>query len=230
MFRRPNPQTPDLPHAQRAPTSGRPDSAPRLRRRELLSLGAGAVGALLPVALIPKRSAAQAIRQCTPGQREALPLTPPNIEGPFYRAGAPETTVLDAEGRIQIGGRVLDTHCRPVRNGVLEVWHANSDGEYDAQGYRYRAVIRCNGEGQYSFRTAHPGYYRAGGIVRPAHIHVKVYGDGRPTLTTQLYFQGDSYQDSDPWFRQSLVLYSPPLGCGWQDPAAPRQMGFEFVV
>jgi protocatechuate 3,4-dioxygenase beta subunit len=33
--------------------------------------------------------------------------------------------------------------------------------------------------------------------MRPPHIHVKVHKAGYPTLTTQVYFSGNAYNDDD---------------------------------
>ena len=43
-----------------------------------------------------------------------------------------------------------------------------------------------------------PAPYAIGGGVRPAHIHVIVSADGRPSLVTELVFEGDPHLASDP--------------------------------
>ena len=47
-----------------------------------------------------------------------------------------------------------------------------------------RGSQRSNDEGQVSFTTVYPGWYRG----RTPHIHVKVFLDDRTVLTTQIYF------------------------------------------
>ena len=195
------------------------------RRTMLAAMGAGWVSALtMPGA---GSAFAQARSECGP-------LTPANAEGPFYRrvrsAWAPETETLNADGRLIISGRVQGATCGPARNGVIEVWQANEEGEYDLQGFRDRGVVRCDADGQFSFRTVRPGHYLNGRRYRPAHIHVKVHADGRPTLTTQLYFAGDPYNASDAWFRDSLLLRDAPTGCSAPNPARPQHKHFAFVV
>lgn len=185
-------------------------------------MGAGFAGALAaPVFAQSSRG---------PVYDECGELTPANAEGPFYRPRAPETASLNSEGRLFIGGTVLDTSCGPVSNGVIEVWQANEEGEYDLQGFRNRGVVRCNAAGQFSFRTVRPGHYLNGRRYRPAHIHVKVHADGRPTLTTQLYFARDPYNANDAWFRDTLVLRDSPQGCSAPDPASVERKHFTFVV
>ena len=42
------------------------------------------------------------------------------------------------------------------------------------------------------FRTILPGKYLNGNSFRPSHIHFKISAPGFSTLTTQLYFEGDT--------------------------------------
>lgn len=175
------------------------------------SLGTLALGALGPSHVVLAQGACEA-------------RTEPNIEGPFFRAGAP---FRDALGHgLVIGGTVRDTACRPMRDAVMEVWHANAEGEYDLSGYTYRGRLRTDDAGRYRISTIVPGRYLNGATYRPAHIHVKVHANGRPPLTTQLYFPRDRYNERDPWFRPSLRLAFMPPG----STPAPRQARFEFVV
>src|SRR5262245_27062174 len=81
---------------------------------------------------------------------ETLTPTPECIEtlddmqGPFYRAGAPERTDLtDASmpaewTRLTVSGTVLDPDCRPIAGALLDVWQADGTGAYDNVGYRFR--------------------------------------------------------------------------------------------
>src|SRR5688572_25261525 len=64
--------------------------------------------------------------------------TEPNIEGPFYKGGAPVRSVLAQgeegqplllEGRVFVAGPT----CRPM-SCVLHVWHADHRGRYDLDG------------------------------------------------------------------------------------------------
>ena len=151
--------------------------------------------------------------------------TEPNIEGPFFRPGAPARNVLDAQGHLQIRGVVRDPGCRPMGDAVMEVWHADREGEYDNLGFTHRGTLRTDAAGRYRIETIVPGRYLNGSSYRPAHIHVKVHANGRPPLTTQLYFPGDPHNERDPWFRDSLVLRMAPPGCGQITHA-----GFDFVL
>lgn len=141
-----------------------------------------------------------------------------NIEGPYYRAGAPERTSLLEPGMvgspIDIQGRVTGLDCSRGLAGVeLDIWHATSDGHYDNDGtmrlgqrYLLRGRLRTDAEGRYRVSTILPGRYLNGPQYRPAHVHVKVRASGFNELTTQLYFPGDPYNDIDPFIHRSLVM------------------------
>lgn len=153
------------------------------------------------------------------------PPTEPNIEGPFYRPGARSRSALSERPHLSISGSIRDTRCRPMAGAVMEVWQADEAGEYDLSGDRFRGVLRADAAGLFHLETITPGRYLNGASYRPAHLHVKVHANGRPPLTTQLYFPGDPYNDRDPWFRSSLLLSVSPPGCH-----PMRHARFDFVV
>lgn len=140
--------------------------------------------------------------------------TEPNIEGPFFKPGAPDRSVLAERGMagtpLIVEGRVLllGDDCR-LTPCAFEVWHADDAGRYDLDGFKLRGVVQ-SGDGQWSLRTILPGLYLNGSAYRPRHIHLKV--DPRPNphlrrgLTTQLYFAGDPHIEGDPFVRPSLVM------------------------
>ncbi|MCB9587816.1 MAG: hypothetical protein H6718_20600 [Polyangiaceae bacterium] len=136
-------------------------------------------------------------------------MTAPNIEGPFYKAGAPLSGQLNrsAKGRaLVVSGVVKDAKCRPIAGATLDIWQANASGAYDNSGFELRGQVRTDAEGKYSFNTIHPGHYLNGAQYRPAHIHVKLRAPGKRLLTTQLYFPGDPYNEIDPFIDRSLIM------------------------
>lgn len=179
----------------------------------------GPTGAAQPAAygMPPARVAAPA-----PSSDAATPTcieTHDNIEGPYYRAGAPERASLIEQGMagtpIDLEGRVMGQGCGRGLAGVeLDVWHATADGHYDNDGtmhvakerYLLRGRIKTDAEGRYRVRTVMPGRYMNGRQYRPAHVHVKVRASGFAELTTQLYFPGDPYNDIDPFIHRSLIM------------------------
>lgn len=123
-----------------------------------------------------------------------------DVEGPFHQEGAPERTVLaDANEpgeRLVITGTVYESDCAtPVADAMLDVWHADADGDYHGadEDYRLRGQMKTDANGEYRFETIRPGRYPEAGSLRPEHIHFIVSKPGFAPLTTQLYFAGDPY-------------------------------------
>ncbi|HEY5920976.1 MAG TPA: hypothetical protein VIV11_04865 [Kofleriaceae bacterium] len=153
--------------------------------------------------------------------------TASNIEGPFYKAGAPHRAVLvgdtDRGERLVIAGTVLTTGCEPVAGAELDVWHADARGGYDNDGFHLRGKLVTDDKGRYELRTIVPGRYLNGDTYRPAHVHIKLRAAGRRTLTTQLYFAGDPYNDSDPFIVESLIMQTKQL-------RGMKRATFDFVL
>jgi protocatechuate 3,4-dioxygenase beta subunit len=137
-------------------------------------------------------------------------VTAANIEGPYFKAGAPDKAVLadDREPgqRLSLSGLVTSTSCAALADVVLEIWHADAAGGYDNDGYHLRGKLRTSTDGRYSVETIIPGRYLNGSRYRPAHVHVKLHAPGHRELTTQLYFEGDPYNDGDPFIDSSLIM------------------------
>jgi len=112
---------------------------------------------------------------------------------------------------IYIVGQVRDEACRPIEGAVVEIWQAGASGRYSHPRDRNPAPLdpdfqfwgktATDSNGRYQFKTVIPGQYPAGPRwTRPSHIHFKVQRSGFRELTTQMYFEGDPYQDQDPIF------------------------------
>ena len=144
---------------------------------------------------------------------EQLVATPDQTEGPYYPPTLPLDTDNDlvvinsnltsAVGQITyISGRILNSSGDPIRNAYMEIWHADNTGAYihpSSNGYANRDVnfqgfgrFLTGSSGEYLFRTIKPGLYTG----RTRHIHFKVKAGGQ-TLTSQLYFLGESQNASD---------------------------------
>jgi len=141
---------------------------------------------------------------------EESPETENNWEGPFYKPGAPVRSVFLEKGMagtpLTLTGCVLDTHGRPLKGALLDLWHADRTGTYDNRGFTLRGKLYTDDEGRYTLRTIKPLYYGAPGDMRPSHIHVKASFQKSPILTTQLYFKGDPWNATDAGVRPSLIL------------------------
>lgn len=131
------------------------------------------------------------------GQSKCGAPTPEDIEGPFYKAGAPaRTSLVEPASKAELlalSGVVRSTDCKPLAGVRLDFWHADADGGYDNSGYRYRGVVTTDAEGRYRLETNLPPPYSG----RPRHIHVMLQRPSGKVLTTQLYFPGES-RGADP--------------------------------
>lgn len=124
--------------------------------------------------------------------------TPEQTAGPYYIEGAPVNDQLREPGAegfpLFVSGQVISTDETPVAKAKVEIWHADYHGQYDLNGFRYRAQLPINEEGKYKFSTVLPGNY--GG--RPKHIHYIIRAPRHKTLITQLYFENDPFFEGNP--------------------------------
>ena len=132
--------------------------------------------------------------------------TPPQTEGPFFRAGSPGRDNLVEPGskarQVDLVGFVLTRGCNPVARAVVDMWHADERGAYDNKGYRYRGRTYTDEKGRYRFRTIIPALYPG----RTRHYHVNVAAGGKLLLTTQLYFPDEPGNRRDSLFRKELLM------------------------
>ncbi|HZO16994.1 MAG TPA: hypothetical protein VFB62_27145 [Polyangiaceae bacterium] len=199
----------------------------QLSRRNLLTAGIGAIvlgGCREPSGSYRIASSNQPQAPPSPSpspspQLVSCQATETNIEGPYYRAGAPfRSSLIDAGisgASLRLTGRVLSLDCRsPLAGAVLDVWQADAAGHYDNDGsndapadvFRLRGRVTCDARGGFELWTIVPGRYLNGASYRPAHIHAKLAAAGHRPLTTQLYFPGDPFNDRDPFIRRSLIM------------------------
>ena len=126
------------------------------------------------------------------GQAPCGAPTPADMEGPFYKAGAPARASLaepgSKAGKLVLSGIVRSADCKVLSGVTLDFWHADADGSYDNSGYRYRGVVMTDAGGRYRLETNLPPPY----MGRPRHLHVMLQRPGGKVLTTQLYFPGES--------------------------------------
>ncbi len=182
-------------------------SNPRPWSRRTALGGALAFGALSPFGIWPKLSLA-ADAPLTPAcrDRHQEQATLPSVPGPYFKPKSPERgNFIDAKSDghlLTLEGRVLSRSCQPVAHALLDLWHADQDGLYDEDGFRYRGHIYSDAQGRYSFHTIEPAVYPG----RTRHFHFKVQAPGRPVLTTQLFFPGEPRNQADSLFRPQLLM------------------------
>src|SRR5215813_9330010 len=77
--------------------------------------------------------------------RGAHKPTPSEVLGPFYKKGAPNTSVLRQAGDpgipLRVTGKVWNTRGKAVEDAAVDIWQADHHGRYDVEGYRYRTKI-----------------------------------------------------------------------------------------
>ena len=148
--------------------------------------------------------------------------TPAGTEGPYFMPSSPAKSDFraDAAGEaFVIMGWVLTRDCRPIANAVIDLWHADANGEYDNEGYRLRGHQSTDAAGRYVFQTIVPGPYDD----RTRHYHVKVRAPGGRLLTTQLYFPGEARNARDFLFDGRLLMQIESTSTG-------RIGRFDFVL
>ncbi|HEY7161414.1 MAG TPA: hypothetical protein VH815_09140 [Acidobacteriota bacterium] len=139
--------------------------------------------------------------------------TPSSTAGPFYKAGAPFKNFLREQNPkgipLNVIGKVVDTSGKPLTDAIIEIWHTNPDGNYDLNGYQYRASIRVDANGEYKFETFLPGAY--GG--RAQHIHYQITTAEKRRLITQLYFSSDPMFEGNPEknYHKDPIISDPSL-------------------
>lgn len=139
---------------------------------------------------------------------EALTLSPTMTQGPYYPLA--DDIPLDKDNDLvqlndsltsaggvvtYVTGRVLDSNGSPVKNALVELWHADREGDYlySAGAGRNSACdsnfagfgqFLTGSSGAFRFRTIKAGLYRG----RTRHLHWGVTLPGRTTRTTTQTF------------------------------------------
>ena len=165
------------------------------RRRLLVWMGAAAVAPLA----------------ATPALADDAPPTPRLTEGPFYPRSFPKDTDADltrVEGHaaramgtvLALSGRIVDRHGAPRTGTRLEIWQCDATGQYhhvgepggdpDFQGF---GAVTTDADGRYAFTTIKPVPYPG----RTPHIHFTVVEQGRRTLTSQMFIEGEPGNQRD---------------------------------
>jgi len=149
--------------------------------------------------------------------------SPTAIEGPFYLPDAPLLerpyalpTRTDEPGEVLFfAGTVRATDGTPLAGAMLDLWQGDAHGDYsgfsDVPVPILRGRFTTDDEGRFEVRTVVPGSYEiptagpTGRLLaalgrhawRPAHLHLKLTHDTVEPITSQIYFEGDRWLDSD---------------------------------
>ena len=153
-------------------------------------------------------------RALTPSCHGSDEPTIRQTEGPFFKQKSPQRSDLRESGaggrQFELSGFALSRSCRPLRGAVVDLWHADANGEYDNTGFRYRGHVVTGADGEFRFHTVVPAAYPG----RTKHYHVKVQAPGSRLLTTQLYFPDEPANLRDGLFKRELLMRIADVGDG----------------
>jgi protocatechuate 3,4-dioxygenase alpha subunit len=111
--------------------------------------------------------------------------------------------------RVEISGRILDGDSKPVPDGIVEIWQANSQGKYahlddpqekaaesDFLGY---GRVPTDDAGRFRFTTIKPGRVPGpDGKLQAPHLAVSVFTRGLlRRLITRIYFPDEPSNSED---------------------------------
>jgi catechol 1,2-dioxygenase len=180
--------------------------------------------------------------------------TETSVEGPFYAPNAPmmkSPCVLPHRAnepgeRLLLSGSVRSLDGEPLSGAVVDMWQSDAQGAYshfnipEAQApWNLRAQVIADQNGRFEVQTWVPSPYQVpkdgptGALLsgigrhawRPAHLHLRITHASGETLTTQLFFAGDPWIDSDVVgaVKQSLIVKLEKH----EDPADLQKRGFD---
>jgi catechol 1,2-dioxygenase len=146
------------------------------------------------------------------------------VEGPFYLPDAPWLDAPymlpqrpDETGDMLIlRGQVTSSEGIPLAGAELDMWQADANGFYsnihpDTPDWNLRGRFHAGSDGNFEVRTIVPPPYEipkegpTGRVLgalgrhffRPAHLHLKIRHPQYRELTSQIYFEGGDYLESD---------------------------------
>jgi catechol 1,2-dioxygenase len=175
------------------------------------------------------------------------------ILGPYYlpgstRLSSPATLPMrDGEKGTPLvfAGQVRDLDGNPVAGAEIDIWQADDEGYYSGFAPQLpegnlRGLVVADDEGRFEIHTVQPAPYQiptdgpTGKLIgaagwhpwRPAHLHLIVGAPGHRAITTQLYFSGGQWLDSDvaEAVKPELVLDPRDAGDG------TRRVEYDFVL
>jgi protocatechuate 3,4-dioxygenase alpha subunit len=157
--------------------------------------------------------------------------TPSQTVGPYLHLGMTDARSVSrvagdgAKGeRLWLTFRVLDGEGVPVPDAMIEVWQADSEGNYvhpvgnaDRTAFGGFGRMATAEDGSCTFETIRPGCVPGlAETIQAPHINVSILGRGiLKRLSTRLYFAGEPANAADPILalvpenRRSTLLAQP---------------------
>jgi len=146
---------------------------------------------------------------------------------------------------LAFAGQVRDLDGNPIPGAEVDIWQADDGGYYSGfaphipEG-NLRGVVVTDADGRFEIGTIQPAPYQiptdgpTGKLIeaagwhpwRPAHLHLIVGAPGHRAITTQLYFRGGEWLDSDvaEAVKPELILDPHDQGDG------TRRVEYDFVL
>jgi protocatechuate 3,4-dioxygenase beta subunit len=180
----------------------------KLTRRQLIKALAilPIPAAVLTMESLASIAGAAVLLNPTPELADDDDPTPPADEGPFFKPKSPKRSNLIEPGmkgeKVVVSGRILNRKGEPVPEALIDIWHADAEGNYDNDGYRCRGHLFAGKDGAYKFEAVLPGFYPG----RTRHYHVRVQSANGPILTTQLFFPDEPRNSNDGIFKKVLLM------------------------
>ncbi len=125
--------------------------------------------------------------------------------------------------RIVIEGTITDGDGALVTDAMVEIWHADPAGRYDAD---FQGFGRCatDAEGRFRFTTLKPGPVPGrGNTLQAPHVQIAIFARGLLShVTTRLYFHGEGLNETDPLLalvpaeRRPTLIAEPSAPGTWQ--------------
>jgi protocatechuate 3,4-dioxygenase, alpha subunit len=146
-----------------------------------------------------------------------LPPTPAQTVGPYFGMaltpeGSSRLVPKDHPDAIVVSGKLTDGAGAPVKEGMIEIWQAGTDGTYPDRSlpaddaFTGFGTCHAGDDGSYQFITLKPGPVPApGGGNQAPHINIAVNGLGilKP-LRTRIYFSDEAESNAEDPVLQSV--------------------------
>lgn len=181
-------------------------------------------------------TASHAMAECVPTPRVQTAKYPGAASIPTSNnLLLPAGKSIESDGqRLVVSGQVLDKHCLPVPNAVVELWQATPYGKahvaekkemltpYPTFAGAGRTVTDVNG--QFTFTTAFPGVYGYVGdkkqySVRAPQLNLRINAPDMADFSTALFFENDRRNDTDVVYkrlslerRSAVTMRMSPMG------------------
>jgi catechol 1,2-dioxygenase len=146
---------------------------------------------------------------------------------------------------LVLSGQVRDVDGTPLAGAEVDIWQADADGYYSGfaphvPAGNLRGVVVTDDEGRFEINTIQPAPYQiptdgpTGQMIeaagwhpwRPAHLHILVRASGHRSITTQLYFAGGEWLDSDVAEATKPELIIDPI----DDGTGARRSTYDFEL